>query len=253
MSPYCLTVLVLCQQIRAEANALLYGTNHFKFSIGCGVGPSPFNTIRALPQSGISQIKACTIRVFVLSGLEKSPIRSWMDEMCKLMKQGGNLQEIKVEVRLDHLNTANPSDLSKFERVLWVLKPLERLNGLKSVTVEGLVTEAYGAELKRLMEGDGTRKYKKRKAETDSIEEVAVRPNKKRRSEVGLLIRFNNHAPAHNSYLTKPELKHVSSIIPINGHFQRICKPIYCACACHQLGFLAWIWLRKTDEDKYPL
>jgi len=181
MSQYYLTVLALCRQIRAEANALLYGTNHFKFSIGRGGGPSPFNTIRALPQSGISQIKACTIHVFIFPGLEKrelSPIRDWVHEMCKLLKQGGNLQEIEIEIGLHHLDTADPLDFLKFERLL---KPLECLSGLKSVNIKGLVTDAYRAELKRVVEDDGTRKYKKRKAGTDSEEDVVVlRPKKKR-------------------------------------------------------------------------
>jgi hypothetical protein len=37
-------ILALCRQIRAEANALLYGTNHFEFAIGhrAVVMPSPY-------------------------------------------------------------------------------------------------------------------------------------------------------------------------------------------------------------------
>jgi hypothetical protein len=187
MSQYSLAVLALCQQIRAEASPLLYGTNHFEFSIGQqGGGPSPFNTIRALPQSGISQIKTCIIRIFIFPGLvEKpnlSPMIGWMDETCKLLKRGGNLQDIEIEVGFEYLEIAKPSDLVKFEPLL---KPLERLKDLRSATVKGLVTPAYGAELKRVLEGDGTRKYKKRKAETDSKIEVAVRPKKKRNNEVG--------------------------------------------------------------------
>jgi len=168
MSQYSLTVLALCKQIRAEANALLYGNNHFEFSIGRGGGPSPFNTIRTLPQSGISQIKACTVRIFIFPGIKKrqlNPIIDWMDEMCKLLKQGGNIQEIEIEIGLHHLYAEGPSDLVKFD---CLLKPLERLSGLKSANVKGLVTEAYGAKLKRVVECDGIRKYTKRKAETDS-------------------------------------------------------------------------------------
>jgi len=180
MSQYSLTVLGLCQQIRAEAIALLYGTNHFEFSVGDGSGPSPFNTIRALPQSGISQIKSCAFHVVIFPGLQKRLIRGWMDEICKLLMHGGKLQEIKVEVGLDHGNIADPPDLVKVEPLL---KPLERLNGLKSAIVKGLVTEAYAAQLKRLMENDGTRKYKKRKAETAGEEEVVLRPKKKRSKE----------------------------------------------------------------------
>jgi hypothetical protein len=47
--------------------------------------------------------------------------------------------------------------LVKFEPLL---KPLEGLNSLKLAVVKGLITEGYEAELKRAMEGDGTRKYK---------------------------------------------------------------------------------------------
>jgi len=191
MSQYCLTVLALCQQIRAEANPVLYGTNHFEFSIGRGGGPSPFNTIRALPQSGISQIKACTISVCTYPWVDKGQLSvttKWMDEMCKLLMQGGNLQEIKVEVGPKHLNTA---DLVKFDDVL---KPLERLSGLpvKSVIVKGLVTEAYGGKLKSIVQGDTSRKYK-RKVGADSEEEVVLRPKQKRRNDVGLPVIFNYH------------------------------------------------------------
>jgi hypothetical protein len=57
MSPHCLTILSVNQQIRAEASAILYGTNHFKFYIGISSisrywgprFPSPYNTVRALP------------------------------------------------------------------------------------------------------------------------------------------------------------------------------------------------------------
>jgi len=182
MSQYCLTVLALCQQIHAEANAVLYSTNHFQFSIGHGAGPSPFNTIRALPQFGISQVKACSISVYAYPWAQKRQLkqmRGWMDEMCKLLMQGGNLREIKIEVGLNHLNTAVPSDLVRFDLVL---KPLERLNGLKSVIVKGLVTEAYEAKLKTIVQGDGARKYK-RKVGAGEDDEVALRPKKKYRNE----------------------------------------------------------------------
>jgi len=89
------------------------------------------------------------------------------------------LQEIKIEVGLNHLTTPIPLDLDRFD---CVLRPLERLNGLKSAIVKGLVTEAYGAKLKRIMEGDRARKYK-RKAGAYSKEEVVLRPRQKRRNE----------------------------------------------------------------------
>jgi len=178
MSPYCLMVLGLCQQMRVEANAVLYGTNHFEFSIGHGPGGSPFNTIRALPQSGISHIKAWSVSVCVypwIEGRNLSLMRGWMDEMCKLLMEGGNLQEIKIEVRPGLV----PLELSKLGLVL---EPLECMKGLKSVIVKGLVTEACGAKLKRIVEGDRTRKYK-RKVGADGEEEVFLRPKQKRRNE----------------------------------------------------------------------
>jgi len=85
------------------------------------------------------------------------------------------LQEIKIEVGLDYLNTAVPSDLAKFDPVL---KPLERLNGLKSVIVKGLAIEAYRAKLKTIVQDDKARKYK-RKVGADSEEEVVLRPKQK--------------------------------------------------------------------------
>ena len=187
MSQYCFTVLALCQQMRAEANAVLYGTNHFEFSIGSGGGPSPFNTVRALPQSGISHIKACTVSVCMYPWAEKEKLRvmrGWMDEMCKLLMQGGNLQEIKIRVRQPpgSVHTAVPSDSSKFGLVL---EPLERLNCLKSVIVKGLATEGCGAMLKGIMEGGRARKYK-RKVGGDGEEKVVLRPKRKRRNEVNL-------------------------------------------------------------------
>ncbi|KIM81458.1 hypothetical protein PILCRDRAFT_89164 [Piloderma croceum F 1598] len=167
MSPYCLTVLGLCQQMRAEANAVLYGTNHFEFSIGHGPGRLPFNTIRALPQSGISHIKAWTVSVCVypwIDGRNLSLMREWMDEMCKLLMEGGNLQEIKIKVRPGCLAVLPWSELSKLGLIL---EPLECMNGLKSVIVKGLVTEACGAKLKRIVE---VRKYKELDMERDVAE-----------------------------------------------------------------------------------
>jgi hypothetical protein len=179
MSPYSLTVLALCQQIRAEASALLYGTNHFELSIGRGNGPSPFNTVRSLPQSGIRQIKACTVRVFIPVWTKKReiiPIRGWMDELCELFKQGGNLQEIEIELN-DH---TTPFD----ERFQTLLEPLEGLSGLKSAIVKGQVAEAYGAELKKIMEGNGTKKGRKRNsAAMDNEEALSVPPKKKRQTK----------------------------------------------------------------------
>jgi hypothetical protein len=56
-----------------------------------------------------------------------NPTKDWMDETCKLLKQGGNLQEIKIEVKLDHLDTVNPSDLAKFTPLLQPLGQFERV------------------------------------------------------------------------------------------------------------------------------
>ena len=100
-----------------------------------------------------------------------------MKEMYQLLKWGGNLRELEIEAGLERLDTAGPSDLVMFEPLL---KPLERLNGLKSAVVKGLITEAYREELKRVMEGDGTRKYKKRKAGPVGEGESVVRLKKKR-------------------------------------------------------------------------
>jgi hypothetical protein len=119
-----------------------------------------------------------------------------MEEMCKLLRHGGNLREITIDIALGryYWGGAGPSDLAQFEPLL---KPLERLSGLKSVIVKGAVTETYRAEFKRILEGDGTtRRYKKRKVGTDSEEEVVLRPRKKHITEVGYPVIFNNYA--HN-------------------------------------------------------
>lgn len=177
MAQRSLIVLALCRQIRAEANALLYGTNHFEFAIGYWTWPSPYNTIRALPQSGITQIKSCTFHLSHTT--EKQHIRlmkKWMEELCGLLKQGGNLQEITIEVE-NCFGIAGPSDLVKFESVL---KPFECLGGLKSAVVKGLgVTEAYRATFKKVLEDDGIRMYKKRRTGTVDVEEVVLRPRKR--------------------------------------------------------------------------
>ena len=170
MSSYCLTVLALCQRMRAEASALLYGTNHFELSIGRGIGPSPFNTVRALPQSGVRQIKVCTVRITIPTATGKhevNPIKSWMYEVCELLKQGGNLEEIEIELNYHPI----PSDHMD-EKFQTLLEPLECLRGLKSVVVRGQVTEAYGKKLKKIME------TKKRKAVLDDEGDIAP-PKKK--------------------------------------------------------------------------
>ena len=112
-------------------------------------------------------------------------MKEWMEELCMLLKRGGNLQEITIEVE-NNLGTPGPSNLVKFERVL---KPFEHLGGLKSAVVEGLgVTKGYRVALKRALEDDGTRKYTKRKAGMDNIvEEVVLRPRKRLITKVGHL------------------------------------------------------------------
>jgi hypothetical protein len=175
MSQYSLTVLTLCQQIRAEANALLYGTNHFQFSIGNSYGPSPFNTVRALPQLGIKQIKECTIRIFA-SIFEKQKLQmtsDWLNEVCTLLSQGGNLRKIEIELKV-RLSTTPSLDLGNFGPVL---KPLVRLRGLNSATVTGPVTEACSIKLKEMMESTGARS---RKREADNVKRV-VQPKKRRK------------------------------------------------------------------------
>ena len=110
-------------------------SNHFEFSVGSGGGPSPYNTIRTLPQSGISRITVCTVHLCIcpwITSRQASPIRHWMEEICELIKDGGNPQEITIEVGLHYIGPAERSDLLKIENLL---KPLERLNGLKSAIV----------------------------------------------------------------------------------------------------------------------
>jgi hypothetical protein len=83
MPSYCLTILAVSRQTRAEASAVLYRTNRFEFAIGKkprmgfirGTGPSPYNTVRALPQSGISQIKMCTVRIFIDTLCRELPVK----------------------------------------------------------------------------------------------------------------------------------------------------------------------------------
>jgi len=177
MSPYSLAILGVCQQTRAEANALLYGTNHFHFSIGVSwpwrATPSAFNTIRALPQSGISQIKECTIRIDCPRDLRTTPgrkiITAWLAEVCQLFKQGGQLQVIKIELRYPY-TTEMVTDVGQA-----LLAPFKCLRGLKSVEVLGLnnFTKPYGAKLKTKMESEKTSVHVKRKAKMDKDGHVA--------------------------------------------------------------------------------
>lgn len=178
MSPYSLKILAVSQQTRAEASALLYGTNRFEFSIGTrpasghwvGNGPSPYNTVRALPRFAISQIKTCRVRISMFrwcKGLPPSPgmhtIKLWFEEMCGLLKQGGHLQVMEIQLDDDYRpiqETLAALDVRKYQRLL---APLEELKGLKSAVVEGRVESTYCAELVKLMEG-GPVEGKKRKA-----------------------------------------------------------------------------------------
>jgi len=176
-----LAILGVSRQVRAEASVVLYGTNRFEFAIGKRprmgftrrTGPSPYNTVRALPQSGISQIRACTVRVFMDTVRAELPekqdmnlIREWLAELCRLLKQGKHLREIEVE--LDHFDYAQSESVQlKVEKFQTLLKPLEGLKGLKSAVVKGKVTEAYKMKLKMIMESNATNIHKKRKAETD--------------------------------------------------------------------------------------
>jgi hypothetical protein len=81
-------------------------------------------------------------------------IKVWLEEMCKLLKQGGHLQAL--EVHLDnHRHSQIHAELAALdvEKYQKLLEPLKRLKGLKSAVVEGKVTKAYSAELKESMEG----------------------------------------------------------------------------------------------------
>jgi hypothetical protein len=185
MSSFSLVILAVCRQTRSEAGALFYGTNHFEFSIGGEpflTTASPFNTVRALSQSGISQIKLCSVHVYIVTWLtpvtrEEEGVIGWLDEMCKLLRTGGHLQEMEVEVHHFGYPSQHPqqSRLKKFQNVL---KPLESLSGLKSATVEGKVTEAYRAKLVRMMQGDATNKQN---TETNREKFVAQHENKRRK------------------------------------------------------------------------
>jgi hypothetical protein len=178
MSAYSLKILAISQQTRAEASALLYGTNRFEFSIGTrpatgywvGNGPSPYNTVRALPRSAISQIITCRVRISMCRWCKELPpspemrtVKLWLEEMCELLKQGGHLQVMEIE--LDDRgyrpirNTLAALNVRKYQRLL---EPLEELRGLKSAVVEGEVESAYGVELVKLMES-GAVGGKKRK------------------------------------------------------------------------------------------
>jgi hypothetical protein len=184
MSQYSLTLLTSCQQIRAEANALLYGSNHFEFLIVHGESERfPYNTIRALPQFAVRQIKACTIHICIFPRITKqrlNAIRRKMGEICKLLMQDGNLQELIIDARFqaNNFGATTSGDPVKFEPLLQSLK---RLRGLKLAIIKVLgVAETYGAELKRILEDDGIEKYK-RKAETDSDQEVHIQADEAKR------------------------------------------------------------------------
>jgi len=185
MSPYSLAILAVCKQTRTETSALLYGTNRFEFSIGIRppvwywrMGtPSPYNTVRALPQSGIKRITACTVRMGIpvepntIAGRQAmSLVGGWMNELSQLFKQGGELLDLKIELGNLRNRRAVPF------RTL--LAPLEGLRGLKSVDILGNnLTEAYGAKLKKIMKSDRI-DVRKRKPEMDK-EGNAEPPKKK--------------------------------------------------------------------------
>ena len=149
-SPYSLEILAVCQKIHAEATPILYSTNHFVFSMGIrrAWGAGPYNTVGAVPRSGIMQIKECTVRICV--GIrahtqhDTAIINGWLDELCTLLKQGGHLREIRVELDhpFDHLLKDGPT----------LLRPFHSLSQLKSASVDGHVTETYAGELKAVME-----------------------------------------------------------------------------------------------------
>ena len=89
-----------------------------------------------------------------------------------------------IEVELDHFDYARPDDaILNLEKFQTLLKPLESLNGLKSAVVKDKVTEAYGAKLKKTMEGSPTTMRRRRKAETDNKDKGTELPKKKRRTK----------------------------------------------------------------------
>jgi hypothetical protein len=104
-------------------------------------------------------------------------------------------RRITIEVGLHYNGPVKRSDLLKIENLL---KPLERLNSLKSAIVKGTVAEVYKAKLKQKLEDDGIRTYKKRKMGTESEDEVVLRPKKKLITQVGGRVNIKNCA-AHIS------------------------------------------------------
>jgi hypothetical protein len=192
MSPFSLSILGVCQQIHTEASALLYGTNRFKFCIGRrptsgyfkGNGPSPFNTVRALPQSAIGQIKICAVRIYMCTFCASLPrardmsyIKNLLAEMCKLLEKGGLLRE--MEMQLDHYDYPTfqglhaPLDVDRFQMVL---EPLKVLKGLNSASIRGSITNAYGSELKEIMEGGAVWSQKRRKEEREKDSAIEEEP-----------------------------------------------------------------------------
>jgi hypothetical protein len=114
----------------------------------------------------------------------------WLNEVCTLLNQGGNLQKIEIAVRTQ-VPTTLSVDLGMFGPVL---KPLVRLRGLKSATVTGPVTEACSIKLKEMMESTGERSGK-REAETDDNVGSVMQPKKRRRIQVRLLfVMLSNHS-----------------------------------------------------------
>jgi hypothetical protein len=65
--------------------------------------------------------------------------------MCNLLKRGGHLREMMVN--FSHV------EYGPGKRFHTLLKPFERLRGLKLAVVERHVTQAYGVRLK-IMEGE---------------------------------------------------------------------------------------------------
>jgi hypothetical protein len=104
--------------------------------------------------SGISQIKTLMLRIFVVIyslitvyeiKRQINIIGGWLDEMCTLLKQSVHLQEMGVAFHYPY----EQSEIEHHRALL--LKPFERLSGLKSVVVMGDVRKTSAAQLKKIM------------------------------------------------------------------------------------------------------
>lgn len=146
-----LALLSVNRQIHEEAGDVLYRKNNFSCVMGdekrvfcVGWYYSPFNTVRALPQSAIGKITSFTLFICVetYGGLPryeatKPKVLEWLDELSSLLKDGESLRSICIQVRLSDGYQA----LGVYDDIL---KPLKVLDGLQEAKVEGDITKEVG-------------------------------------------------------------------------------------------------------------